>query len=79
MTYVKCANGSQLWCTHPHCKSIDGNFGTNVKVEASTFNPGAVWLFIRNSPNGPVKGSLNLNEEQAREVVAALTEHFGGF
>lgn len=58
---------------------MDGNFGTNVKVEPSTFNEGAVWLFIRNSPNGPVKGALNLNEEQAKQVVGSLIEHFGGF
>lgn len=56
---------------------INGNFGTNVKIEPSTFNTGSVWLFVRNSPDGPVKGTPNLNKEQAQEIVSALTNHFG--
>lgn len=55
---------------------INGNFGTSVKVEKSTFNPNAVWLFVRNSETGVVKGVLNLDKSQAHELAQALETHF---
>lgn len=52
---------------------MNAGYGTSVKVERSTFDTTpAVWVFVRNSPNGPVKGALNLNRNQAIDLMVQL-------
>lgn len=52
---------------------MNGNYGTNVKVERSTYDTSPrIWMFIRNSEHGPVKGVLNLDRSQAKELIEEL-------
>jgi hypothetical protein len=52
---------------------IEGGFNTRVKVEYSTaVTYPAVWLFVRNSQDGPVKSAVHLNVSQARQMRDAL-------
>jgi len=56
--------------------------GTRYKLEEDAFSNGSprrAWLFVRNSPRGPVKGVLNLNVEQAKELRDTLNEFIEGF
>jgi hypothetical protein len=58
---------------------INCNYGTNVKVERSTYDIAPrLWVFVRNSETGPVKGVLNLDYSQATKLANELNRFIRG-
>jgi hypothetical protein len=50
-------------------------FGARWKIERSSFvSYPAVWVFVRNSPTGPVKGALHLDIQNAIELRDRLSD-----
>lgn len=58
---------------------INGNYGTNVKVEPSTLKPNHAWLFVRHNDHGNVLGALHLDKASAQELINQLLDILGDF
>ena len=66
---------ARLQLTMIRLDAMKGNYGTNVEIKRSSYdNNEKLWVFIRNSPTGPVKGVLNLNRDQAVDLAVLLLD-----